>query len=734
MSAMAATAARLIVLLPALAALAGLLVVRRGRTGQTSGVAREIAIGGAGLTLVMTVLQVIGIGSHQSPEVVATIPGLDAGELAVPLELQTAGPVALIALIVAVVGLSVQIFAAWYLAHDDRFDVFAATVSLFLAGMLLVVQSADLILTLVGWEVMGWCSYLLIGHWSRRESARRAALKAFIVTRLADVGFVLGVVILAAGARSTAYPAVLAFWTADASSCPDAAACVGPDPTLRSLALILLIMGILGKSAQFPFHDWLPDAMEGPTPASALIHAATMVAAGTFVLAQLFAVLVLSEPARWVLTVSTAVTMVGGAILAFGQTDLKRLLAYSTISQIAVMLSALAAAPPVDGSGSALLHLYSHAIFKALLFLSIGWLSVIAGGTTARLLRGSAAASTQVLRVGWGFGLIALAGVPVTVGGVSKEQVIGVAEAGASGDDARAMVIYGVLLLTVILTAAYATRAYLVVAWAEPAGAARKAVALRAAPPMSKEHLPAWHEGVSGRPDGAGEAVGEAEPTVEPEAAGEPEGSRKAERAGKADELVEPDESEDQPVAEQPEPDQEALVSDDEAHVSDDEAHATEPVPVAVVAVIGGLLGLTVLGGLAARTGLLDLKEHVTTLMTLSTLALIGVGAFVAYALAGGTSDPAQRVLGRRMARFDAGFGADAVYGALVARPVLRVARLVAFLDTEVIDAYVRGGAAATRLAGRLGVRAHSRERAATGLVWVVVGVAVLAVIGVAAR
>jgi NADH-quinone oxidoreductase subunit L len=695
MSGMAATAARLIVLLPALAALAGLLVVRRGRTGQTSGVARDIALGGAGLTLLMTLLQVIGIGSHQSPEVVATIPGLDAGELAVPLELQTAGPVALIALIVAVVGLAVQIFAAWYLAHDDRFDVFAATVSLFLAGMLLVVQSADLLLTLVGWEVMGWCSYLLIGHWSRRESARRAALKAFIVTRLADVGFVLGVVILAAGASSTAYPAVFAFWTADGSTCPDATACIGPDPTLRSLALILLIMGILGKSAQFPFHDWLPDAMEGPTPASALIHAATMVAAGTFVLAQLFAVLVLSEPARWVLTVSTAVTMVGGAILAFGQTDLKRLLAYSTISQIAVMLSALAAAPPVDGSGSALLHLYSHAIFKALLFLSIGWLSVIAGGTTARLLRGSAATSTQVLRVGWAFGLIALAGVPVTVGGVSKEQVIGVAEAGASGDDARAMVIYGVLLLTVILTAAYATRAYLVVALAEPAGDARNDVALRAAPPMSMEHLPAWHEGVGGRPEGAEEAVGEADQTVEPDAAAEP---------------------------------------DQEAHVSDDEAHATELVPVAVVAVIGGLLGLTVLGGLAARTGLLDLKEHVTTLMTLSTLALIGVGAFVAYALAGGTGDPAQRVLGRRMARFDAGFGADAVYRVLVATPVLRLARLVAFLDTEVIDAYVRGGAAATRLAGRLGVRAHSRERAATGLVWVVVGVAALAVIGVAAR
>ena len=118
----------------------------------------------------------------------------------------------LIALVVAVVGWAVQAFAGWYLRDDDRYGIFAATVSLFTAAMLLVVQSADLVLTLVGWEVMGWCSYLLIGHWSRKESARRAALKAFLVTRLADVGFVLGVVILAAGAGSTAYPQVLQAW------------------------------------------------------------------------------------------------------------------------------------------------------------------------------------------------------------------------------------------------------------------------------------------------------------------------------------------------------------------------------------------------------------------------------------------------------------------------------------------------------------------------------------------
>jgi NADH-quinone oxidoreductase subunit L len=162
--------------------------------------------------------------------------------------------------------------------------------------------------------------------------------------------------------------------------------------------------------------------------------------------------------------------------------------------------------------------------------------------------------------------------------------------------------------------------------------------------------------------------------------------------------------------------------------------HDAQPVPFSVLAVIGGLLGLTVLGGIAAGTGMLHVKDHVTTLMLLSTVALIAVGALLAYVLTGPVPDPAERLLGDRMARFDAGFGADAVYLALVARPVVRLARLVAFLDNEVIDAYVRGGAAATRLLGRAGARAHTRERASTGLVWVVVGVAALAALGVAAR
>ena len=442
---MSLAAARLVVLLPALAAAVGLLVARRGVVP-----ARLVAMGASVATLVVALVGLLSLGGSTGTRTGRILPGLDTGELEVPLLLQTGALPALVALVVAIVGWAVQAFAGWYLRDDDRYGVFAATVSLFCAGMLLVVHSADLVLTFVGWEVMGWCSYLLIGHWSRKATARRAALKAFLVTRLADVGFLLGVLALAAGPGSTAYPRVIAHWSSAEGS-----------DALRGVAMVLLLMGILGKSAQFPFHDWLPDAMEGPTPASALIHAATMVAAGTFVLASLFDVFAASEGARWVLAVSTAVTMVWSAALAFGQSDLKRLLAYSTISQIALMLSALAAVPAPDGPGAGVFHLYSHAFFKALLFLAIGWLSVIVGGTAAAAMRGGLRGHA-LIRPAVFVGLLSLAGLPPLVGFVSKEHVIAAAEAGALQGEARSVLVFVALLATVALTAAYCMRAWLV--------------------------------------------------------------------------------------------------------------------------------------------------------------------------------------------------------------------------------------------------------------------------------
>ena len=385
----------LLVLVPALAALVGLA------SGRDDRIARGAAVGGSALTLL---LAVVGWAVGSPSEVFTITPALDVGDLQVPLGVLNDPTRWAVASVVALVTLAVQVYSTWYLETDDRYPRFATTVSLFSAAMLLVVVSGDLVLTVVGWEVMGWCSYLLIGHWSRRHSARRAAHKAFLVTRVADIGFVLGVIGLAAGARSTGLAQVIGAWDRP-TECIDTqtatgltvgqalTACSAPDGTLRAVLLTLVVIGVLGKSAQLPFQDWLADAMEGPTPASALIHAATMVAAGTVVLAALFPLLSVSQTPRWVLGIAVSLTMLLAAVLAFAQSDLKRLLAWSTVSQVGVMLSALAAAPPEAGPDAGLFHLWSHAIFKALLFLAIGWAGLAVGGTAAKALRGSALAT-----------------------------------------------------------------------------------------------------------------------------------------------------------------------------------------------------------------------------------------------------------------------------------------------------------------------------------------------------
>ncbi len=618
-----------VVLLPALASFAGLLVGRDRR------LSRAVAVGAGAITLLLTLLAWAVQGEEP---VRGAGPSIRTGELWVPLDVVTDPSRAAVAFIVALVALAVQVYSVWYLVDDDRYPVFAATVSLFTSAMLLVVHSGDLVLTLIGWEVMGWCSFLLIGHWSRRHSARRAAHKAFLVTRLADIGFLLGVIGLAAGARTTSLEYVVASW-ARPTACIDGGVgsgtpigdvlleCNAPDDTLRALFLTLIVIGVLGKSAQLPFQDWLADAMEGPTPASALIHAATMVAAGTVVLAALFPLLAESPAARWVLGISVSLTMVLAAALAFAQSDLKRLLAWSTVSQVGVMLSALAAAPIEAGPDAGLFHLWSHAVFKALLFLALGWAAVVAGGTTAYALRGSAAAA-PLLRVSLLFGLLSLAGVPLVVGGLSKEHVVAVAWEGAV-HGGPGLVVLVALLTTAALTGAYCTRAYLLLT----------------------------------------------------------------------------------------------------AHVRP--ARTSPRLPPAVQAALSGLVLLSVLGGLVLLTDAFSVGEFSLAWVVITTLAVV-VGMLVA--LRGGFDrDPAEVLVPRFIPLADRGLGADAAYRKVVADPVLALARLVSFLDTEVVDAYVRGTAVATRVAGWAGARAHRGERPGSAVGLVLAAVVLLGLAGVLA-
>ncbi|MEO3938048.1 NADH-quinone oxidoreductase subunit L [Dermatophilaceae bacterium Soc4.6] len=670
---------RLVVLLPALAALLGILLglIRPHRVA-----AAGLAVGAAAVGVALALVDLVGSGGAVGPDggplEISTIGPLPAGDLVVPLHLLLDRPSAVVALAVTVVGLAVQLFSVWYLADDERYPVFAAEVSLFLAGMLLVVHSGDLVLTLVGWEVMGWCSYLLIGHVSARESARRAALKAFLVTRVADLGFVLGIVVLAHGAGSTRIADVLAQrsgygWFAYAPLTGETSG----GGQASTLALVALLVGVAGKSGLVPFHDWLPDAMEGPTPASALIHAATMVAAGTVVLARLEPLYAADPTARAVLAVLAAVTMVWAALLACVQADLKRMLAYSTLSQIAIMLAALAVTSDPDPSlryadylpspqpgelaasaSAGLSHLVGHALFKSLLFLAVGWLSVLAGGTAVAALRGRAR-GRGALTWALGIGLASLAGVPPLVGFFSKDGVVTVVEE-SLGNGWSAWFLLLALLLTVALTAAYSMRAWLLLTTEPSLAAAEAAEAAEAV-------------------DGADGQSEDAEP---------------------------------------------AAAAGDEAPTG---GHEARPVSLAAALVVATLAVLTALGGL----GLLLLPGglHLGWLSAALSVLLVAGAAYLVWTRSPAGADAADLVPERLRARAQNGFGVDVAYVA-VARGVVGLATVVATVDRVTLDAYPALVARSVNAAGRTADGGH-RGSPSAGLVAVLVGVVVVAVAGV---
>ncbi|MBD0292928.1 MAG: NADH-quinone oxidoreductase subunit L [Jiangellaceae bacterium] len=449
--------APLIVLVPFAAAVAGLAV------GRNRIAAARIAVAGAGITLAVTITTAVAVWAGEPVlDVWATVP---TGWLPITVATRADGLGVTLAVMVATVAFAVQVYSTSYMRPEPRYGSFAALVSLFTTAMLLVVLADDLIVLLVGWEVMGVCSALLIGqHWERPE-ARAAAVKAFVVTRLGDVGMLAGILVLADQGGSFRISALQASATAS--------------PAL-STGLVLLLCGVAGKSAQVPLHVWLPDAMVGPTPVSALIHAATMVAAGVFLVARLHTVFLLSAAALAVLAVIAAVTMVLAALAALAQDDYKRVLAWSTSSQLAYMLGALA----VGGYSAGLFHLLSHAAFKALLFLGAGAIAH-AVGTTLLSGMGGLRRSMPLTFLVSSLGLAALAALPPLSGFFSKESVLSAAEeAAVHGGPLPPWAAWLVLLaglLTVLLTAAYATRAWLLAF----AGPTRSAAAVAHDPPRA---------------------------------------------------------------------------------------------------------------------------------------------------------------------------------------------------------------------------------------------------------
>ena len=526
-----------------------------------------------------------------------------AGGYQVGFGTRVSGLAAVTAVVVAGVAACVQVYSTSYLGGEPRYASYAALISLFTAAMLTVVYAADLVVLLVGWEIMGVCSYFLIGHYWERPVAQAASLKAFLMTKTGDVPFLFGLIALGVQAHSFRVDAVIL---------------AADNDTLHHPAWIaaLLLCGVLGKSGQFPLHSWLPDAMAGPTPISALIHAATMVAAGIYLVALLYPVFVLAPAVLIAMAVIAAITMTGAALCALAQTDVKKILAYSTVSQLAYMLGALAS----GGRSQAIYLLLVHGAFKALLFLAAGVVIHRVGSNELSAMGGL----RYRMPIAYGTmttGLLALAGIPPFSGFFGKEGVLGAAY-DASGEFAapgRIVLIFG--LVTAGLTAAYALRLWL-------------GVFHGPFPDAPHEH---------------------------------------------------------------------------EARI---EGPQTELIPLVLLAIPAAALGLVVLfgtgfshvlGGWSGEAGSLlgpgtaDLwPTGLTTLLSLLCVVLFG-GVVLLVWRRDRRVDPAVALLGPARPLLLDGFHFDRLIGLVVLRPTRAAARLVAYLDTNVIDAYVRSSGVGAR-------------------------------------
>ncbi|MFE9405273.1 NADH-quinone oxidoreductase subunit L [Streptomyces sp. NPDC006530] len=631
------TLAVLVPLLPFLGAATGLLLGRRA-----PGFVRPLAVLPTFAAFVLAVVVAVDQGGGKAIDAATRL--TPTGSVPIELALHLDGFAALVAVLVGLVATCVQLYSTGYLRDDPRYTSYAALVSLFTSAMLLVVYSGDLMVLLVGWEIMGICSYFLVGHYWETPEARAASLKAFLVTKLGDVPFLIGLFALATDVGTFRITGVVQ------------AALTGgiAHPTLIAL---LLLAGVAGKSAQFPLHTWLPDAMAGPTPVSALIHAATMVAAGIYFVARLLPVFAASAAAMTVLAVMAALTMVGSGLAALAQDDIKRVLAYSTIGQLGYLSGALA----VGDRGAAVFHLLSHGAFKALLFLAAGVVIHAAGTNSLTAMSRMDGLAKRIPDAYWTMtvALLALAAIPPFAGFFSKEAVLSAAEHTALGESRIApsgagwiVLIAG--LLTALLTAAYAMRLWLLTFRGRGAKApdhGKQPVVMNAvlwvlaipsiAFGLTTGRLGDWFDGQALTPS------------------------------------------------------------------------VTTAVLSTGVALVGGLVTYAAwrhTSALAAAIPMGAVAAHPE-----GDGGQVEEEAIASHAQVYGNiasapdpADPGRLLLGPLHRHAATGFHLDAAYHALFVRPVLAAATLVRFLDREVVETYVSGASAVPRLLGRAVRRAQT--------------------------
>jgi NADH-quinone oxidoreductase subunit L len=375
---------------------------------------------------------------------VALYTWIPAGDFVIEVEFLVDPLAAMLLLVVSSVGFLVHVYSIGYMNGDRGMWRFFAYLNLFMFSMLVLILGANFLLMYVGWELVGLCSYLLIGFWYKKPSAAGAAKKAFVVNRVGDFGFGLGVMMI---------------WTLLGTLTFDGVfeGIGGLDEWQITVIALLLFAGAVGKSAQFPLHTWLPDAMEGPTPVSALIHAATMVNAGVYMVARSSPIFAEAPAAMWVVAGIGIFTAVLAAAIALTQNDIKKVLAYSTMSQLGYMFFALG----IGAWVAAIFHLVTHGFFKGLLFMGSGSVIHGAGGEQDMRFMGGLRAKMPWTFATMVIGSLALSGVPIFAGFFSKDEIL--AESFLRGY----YVLYGIGLLVAVMTAFYTFRMVFMTFWGE---------------------------------------------------------------------------------------------------------------------------------------------------------------------------------------------------------------------------------------------------------------------------
>ena len=435
-------------LLPAVPFAAAVVILSLGKSRRKS--AAVLAIGGQIVVLAISIVAFLPTLQTHGFRAVQNFTWFTFGEQTLRLGFVLDPLAAAMLVMISLVGLCIFVFSVGYMADDKNFTRFFAYLSFFSGAMLGVVIANSLLLLFMFWELVGLASYLLIGFWIERPSAAAAAKKAFITTRIGDMGFFLGMLWLYNRSGT------LLFYDGGRGCLEGAGlALLGASPAIAGFIALLIFCGAVGKSGQFPLHVWLPDAMEGPTPVSALIHAATMVAAGVFLVARVYPLFSLGA-INGVTSSLTVVVWIGvttalmAALIAIAQADIKRILAYSTVSQLGLMMVSLG----VGGVAAGIMHLLAHGFFKALLFLGSG--SVIHGCHGEQDIRkmGGLRRLMPVTFGTYAIGMMALSGVPLFFsGGWTKEEILH-----ATAHWPRSHAPYYLMLAGVVLTALYMTR------------------------------------------------------------------------------------------------------------------------------------------------------------------------------------------------------------------------------------------------------------------------------------